>query len=217
MTRTVFDDMLTQLNRDVIELGDLVKSSINHSFAGLLENDEKALDKAVELDAQINDLENHIQSACIRLIAMQQPVARDLRMVTAILKMITDLERMGDYAEDIALIGKSGAKELGDKIPESLRTMMETAEDMVKDCVKSYLLSDEALARDVAERDNDVDACFEQSVGDIETLMKDSPEEVEKIASLILVSKYLERIGDHATNIAEWVLYQLTGKQEKLN
>lgn len=215
MTRISFDERLVNLRRDIIDMGAAVESALDEAMSALFSNDRELAAKVVANDSVINQWEDKIHSECVSLIATQQPLARDLRLITATLKMVTDLERIGDHASDISDITVILGGE--ENYSETLRKMAETSFSMVKDALNSFVTMDASLAQEAAERDEIVDSLFEKNIAEYETIMRNHPESIDISVKYLFAAKYLERIGDHATNIAEWVLYCITGQTKRLN
>ena len=209
--RIRFDEQLELLNRKLIEMGALCEDAISASMHTLKnEADKKSAEKAAALEREIDHKEREIESLCMKLLLQQQPVARDLRQISAALKMITDMERIGDQADDIAEI----VLYLADVPAEShvlLQKMAEAAIGMVSDSVDAYVRQDVELAEQVIAHDDTVDDYFEQVKQALIHRIANDPAEGGTALDLLMIAKYLERIGDHATNIAEWVEFSVTG------
>ena len=207
--RNRFDRQLQQLHLLLIEMGALCEEAISLSVKALLDQDPSLLPRVYAADREIDRKEKEIETLCLQLLLQQQPVARDLRAISAALKMISDMERIGDQARDIGeLVSQMPAGALGD-IP--LADMARAAVGMVTDSIDSFVRQELDLARAVMAADDTVDALFVQ-VRDalVEALRRDAVDSARGI-DLLMISKYLERIGDHAVNIAEWVEFSLTG------
>ena len=210
--RSQFDQQLAQLHRELIEMGALCEEVIALSSQALTEGDASLARRVAPLDRDIDRKERDIENLCLRLLLHQQPVAGDLRRISAALKMITDMERIGDQAEDIVdLIPKmSGTAE-----EEPLQKMAIAAQKMVTEAVDAYVKQDLALAKKVMGDDDIVDAYFNQVKSDIIAMIAANPEDGEYALDLLMIAKYFERIGDHCTNIAEWVEFSVTGIREE--
>lgn len=212
--RTNYDNQLAELNRELTDMGGLCEQIISLA-AGMLDGWEPAQAEQVQkTGAQIDEMERSIEAVCMRLLLRQQPVAGDLRRVSAALKMITDLERIGDQAEDIAeivphMIGEE--KQTHAKI----QTMASHAIAMVTDSVDAYIRQDISLARAVLAHDDIVDADFVQIKKALIGTVAADPAQGEYALDLLMIAKYFERIADHATNVAEWVIYGVTGAHEE--
>lgn len=209
--RSRFDEQLATLNKELIEMGALCEEAIADAAKALTTADEKTAAKVEPLEAEINQKERDIESLCLKMLLQQQPVARDLRQISAALKMITDLERIADQAADISEISLRFGDEKFIKEPEHIAEMARCAIAMVKDSVQSYINRDVAAARDLDNRDDRVDILFETIKKDLVELIRRDPSNADQAILFMMVAKYLERIGDHAVNIGEWVDYAVTG------
>ena len=207
--RNRFDRQLEQLNNELINMGSLIEEAIEMAITALMKQDAKKAKEIVDFDEEIDEKEREIESLCLKLLLQQQPVARDLRQISAALKMITDMERIGDQAEDIAEIVSflDGAAEHDDL----LRQMAQAVIRMVTDSVDAYVKQDTNLAKRVIARDDQVDEYFSQVKRRLIGCIARDPENGESVLDLLMIAKYYERIGDHATNIAEWVIFSVTG------
>ena len=208
--RNKFDEQLLNLNQKLIEMGALCERFIAIAADALLKGDEKGADEIVVHGHEIDEMEREIESICLKLLLQQQPVARDLRQISAALKMITDMERIGDQAEDIAEIipflkGRTG-KELVD-----FKLMAEAACKMVTDSIDAFVKKDLELAKSVYLQDDIVDGCFVRVKAKLIDMISDNTADGEYAVDLLMIAKYFERIGDHAVNIAEWVEFSVTG------
>ena len=209
--RTHFDKQLDKLNDELIEMGSMIEKAIEHTIKALVTQDIDLANYVIESDEQVNRQEREIESLCLKLLLQQQPVARDLRQISAALKMITDMERIGDQASDIAEIIISENKAEAADIPVIVK-MSEAAAKMVRDSVNAYVEKDLELSRAVIEYDDVVDEMFEENKKQlIDYISKNGGEGGREAIDQIMVAKYLERIADHATNIAEWVEFSITG------
>jgi phosphate transport system protein len=208
--RSKFDEQLKLLNKKMIEMGSLCEELIALVAKALLEGNAEDARKAQSHGKEIDRMEREIESVCLKLLLQQQPVARDLRVISAALKMITDMERIGDQAEDIAEIipflnGKTG-KELSDFCPMAKATC-----EMVTDSIDAYVKQDLELAKSVCEHDDIVDNSFKRVKNTLIEMISQNKADGEYAVDLLMIAKYFERIGDHATNIAEWVEFSITG------
>ncbi len=211
--RSRFDTELDVLNAELTRMGAFCEDAIACSMRSLFEGDAALREKTYELDSEIDRLEKEIENLCMKLLLLHHPVAIDLRNVSSALKMISDMERIGDQASDIAEIGefiKNGT--LHESI--RLREMADAAMGMVTDSVDSFVKKDLRLARKVLADDDTVDGHFDRIKYELIGIIAKAPESGEYCLDLLMVAKYLERIGDHATNIAEWVEYCLTGRHK---
>ncbi len=213
--RNKFEEQLSLLNNLLIEMGGLIETSINTSVEALKKQDIALAKKAMDFDDEIDNKEEEIESLCLKLLLQQQPVAKDLRLISAALKMITDMERIGDQSADIAeitimLSGTPYIKKL-----EHIPQMATASIKMVTDSIDAFVKKDLELAKSVIDYDDIVDELFDTIKNDlIELVMKDA-NNGEQAIDLLMIAKYFERIGDHAVNIAEWVVFSITGKHIK--
>ncbi len=205
-----FDEQLSILNKKMIEMGALCENIIALSSKALLEGDVEGAKKVTAIGSDIDHMEREIEAICLKLLLHQQPVARDLRQISAALKMITDMERIGDQAEDIAEIISFLNGRTGDECAE-IREMAEATIKMVTDSIDAYVKQDLTLAQTVAEHDDIVDNCFDNVKTNLISMIAENTEDGEYAIDLLMIAKYFERIGDHAVNIAEWVEFSVTG------
>lgn len=212
--RGKFDEQLMLLNKKMIEMGALCENVIAISAKALLEGDVDKAKTVKETGVGIDHMEREIESICLKLLLQQQPVARDLRQISAALKMITDMERIGDQAEDIAEIIPFLSGRTGEECTE-IREMAEVTINMVTDCVDAYVKQDLKLARSVYEHDDVVDACFDKVKTKLISMIAENTDNGEYAIDLLMIAKYFERIGDHAVNIAEWVEFSVTGEHKE--
>ena len=208
--RSRFDQQLALLNRALIEMGALCEEGIALAAKALLTGDVSLAEKVAPLDREIDQKERSIESQCLKLLLQQQPVARDLRQISADLKMITDMERIGDQAEDIAEIVCTVPRH-GPETMDIVRKMATSAIQMVTESIEAFVKSDIMLARKVVSDDDIVDGCFDQVKKALIARIAADPGDGEYAVDLLMIAKYFERIGDHATNIAEWVIFSVTG------
>ena len=208
--RNKFDSQLEKLNLELITMGSLCEDAISASVKGFLDDDDALCQKAVETEDEINRKERDIESICMKLLLEQQPVARDLRVISSALKMISDMERIGDQAYDIAEIAKF-IKNSNVKSKIHIKDMAAAATKMVTDSVESFVKKDVELARSVMVYDDKVDNLFDCVKDELVQLITEDKANGEFCIDLLMIAKYLERIGDHAVNIAEWVEYSITG------
>ena len=210
MMRSRFDEQLKRLDKELIEMGAMCEEAIALAAKALLEGDESLAAKVAPLDTEIDQMERDIESMCLKLLLQQQPVARDLRQISAALKMITDMERIGDQAEDIAeIISFLHGHQAEDN--DLLREMAKAAIRMVTESVDAYVKCDTMLAEQVIAEDDTVDGYFTQVKERLIGKIAQDPADGEYALDLLMIAKYFERIGDHATNIAEWVIFSVTG------
>ena len=211
--RDRFNEQLEQLNVELIKMGALCEEAISAAAKALLEGDAALRETAAAAEREIDQKERDIESLCMKLLLQQQPVASDLRLVSSVLKMITDIERIGDQASDIAEIVTylSGACGHNQHIEE----MAQATIKMVTDSLDAFVRRDLTLAWSVIEYDDVVDDLFAACKKDLIAEIADSPVDGERVLDILMIAKYLERIGDHATNIAEWVEFSITGTHKR--
>lgn len=208
--RSRFDEQLALLNRELIEMGALCEEAIAKAAKALSTADRRLAEQVAPLDSEIDRKEREIESLCLKLLLQQQPVARDLRLISAALKMITDMERIGDQAEDIAEI--VGFLEGHAKGRDPLIEKMASATiKMVTESVDAFVKHDIMLAEKVIGDDDTVDRCFDDVKQELICKIAENPLDGEYAIDLMTVAKYFERIGDHAVNIAQWVIFSVTG------
>ena len=212
--RNRFDEQLFEMNRELIEMGAMCEEAIASAVKALTKNDKELAENVKKTGGLIDQMERDIESRCMKLLLHQQPVARDLRAISAALKMITDMERIGDQAEDIAEIVISIENHAMDGF-EVIEEMAKETVKMVTDSVDAFVQKDVELAQDVIKRDDIVDNYFSKVKYDIIKLIAENRTDGELALDLLMISKYFERIGDHATNIAEWVIYSVTGMHKE--
>lgn len=209
--RDRFNEQLDRLHQELIHMGALCEDAIAAASQALLQGDMSLAKEACDLEEEIDQAERSVQDLCLKLLLQQQPVARDLRDISAALKMISDLERIGDQAADIAeLTEHIQSPEHFSKV--HIREMTQAVIDMVTNSVDSFVKRDLALARAVCDADDRVDALFDQVKAELTEQLTADPSHSEEDVDMLMVAKYLERIGDHATNVAEWVEYAVTGR-----
>ncbi len=216
MVRHSFDKELEQLHDLMVKMAGLVEESIENSIMALKKQDLDLARKVYESDDEVDELEGRIEKICINLIARQQPLAKDLRTISTALKIITDMERIADHAADIAELTIRMADMKYIKPLVDIPHMAELAKKMVIRSIDSYIKQDIALAQEVCDSDDEVDDLFSKIVLELINIMKNNPETVEQATDFMFIVKYLERIGDHATNIAEWVVFNVTGSHDHL-
>ncbi|NLW79883.1 MAG: phosphate signaling complex protein PhoU [Ruminococcaceae bacterium] len=212
--RNRLDAEMDRLHNLLLEMGAMCESAIACSIKALLEGDRANAQRAVELEIDINQHEKDIEELCYKLLLRQQPVARDLRKISAALKMVTDMERIGDQAADIAEIALLGNATKADGTLTT-REMSLAAIGMVNDAIDAYVQQDLALAHKVIADDDTVDDLFNKAKQELAIMLISQPGEAECVIDLLMVAKYLERIADHAVNIAEWVVFTVTGEYYK--
>jgi phosphate transport system protein len=215
--RHTFSEELEKLHRDLLNMGALVEEAIHPSVKSLSTRDLALAEQVIRDDDEIDRLNLSIERDCFRLIALQQPMASDLRRIGTVLKVVTDLERMADNAVTISkatirLKEETYVKQLID-IPK----MATLAEAMVRDALNAYINLDTEKAYQIGRNDDAVDALYKQIHNELLELMKKNPDTVHQATQFLFVAHSLERIADHATNLGEWVIYLVTGKIEEIN
>lgn len=214
--RNRFDKELVRLNDSMIEMGSLCEAAIDKALKALAANDTDLAKEAMEDDANIDEMERDIEQQCYVMLLSQQPVARDLRNVSAALKMITDMERIGDQATDIAEIAVT-ADLTAEFHNLELDTMAKVASKMVNSAVDAYVQKDLDTVHGVYKQDDIVDQLFDKISAHIIHRIENKEIEGAKAVEVLMIAKYLERIGDHAVNIGEWVEFSITGEHPKNN
>lgn len=209
--RKSFDEQLKELNRELIEMGSLCEQIISGAIGALLKNSDEQRRLVDTIDGSIDRKERDIEALCMRLLLRQQPVARDLRLISSALKMISDMERIGDQAADISQITVFMQ---GRSLPIShIEAMAHRSAEMVTCAIDSFVRRDLEKARSVYRMDDAVDDLFIEIKQEIVRLLKNN-EDGELCLDYLMIAKYLERIGDHAVNVAEWVDYAITGSHD---
>lgn len=209
--RNRFDDQLIQLNNELIRMGALCEEAIAYAVKYLVEHDPEMKENAIDAEKQIDRKERDIESHCMKLLIHQQPVATDFRVITSTLKMISDMERIGDQAEDIAEIAEYvHLSDLSARV--HITNMAEAAVHMVNNSIDSYVKKDINIAYSVIAMDDTVDKIFLEVKNELIEAVQNGHDDAESLVDLLMIAKYFERIGDHAENIAEWVIYSITGQ-----
>ncbi len=209
---TIFEDELLELRVKILKLGSLVEEAIGRSIESLRERDSELAREVIDQDARINTFDVEIDEECIRLLALRQPTAGDLRFITTAMKITTDLERMGDYAVDICERALELNQEPQLKPYMDIPRMAEIAQGMLRDVLEAFLNRNPALAYEVINRDDEVDQLTVQIFNELLLFMLKDNTTISRAIKITYISKYLERIADHATNIAEMVVYMTEGK-----
>ncbi len=209
--RNKFDEQMELLNVELIKMGALCENAIAAASKAVFDNDPVYSAKAITADEEIDRKEKEIESMCLRLLLQQQPVARDLRIISSALKMISDMERIGDQASDIAEISKTIDAPV-DSNHIHLKDMAKATIKMVSESIDSFVKKDMDLAKSVIEYDDIVDNLFNSVKNELIEEISQNSHSGEIVIDYLMIAKYLERIGDHAVNIAEWVLYSITGR-----
>ena len=212
--RDKFQKELEELNEEIIEMGKMIVYDIQNAVKALVTQDINLAKEAIQYDSSIDRQERNIEHLCLKLLLEQQPVAGDLRIISSALKMITDMERIGDHAADISEITVTMAGVKHQKEPAHIRLMAAETIQMLTDSITAYTEKDLPLAKDVIEHDDVVDSLFNKVKEEIIEIVKGVDKPGDLLVDYIMVAKYLERIGDHACNIAEWVVFMVTGEHK---
>ena len=212
--RTRFDEQLKEMNNSLIQMGALIENAITLANKALVEQNSTLAKQAIDCDNEINEMEKHIESQCLKLILRQQPIASDLRLISTALKMITDMERIGDHATDISEITLQLSDAVYIKKLEHIPQMVQTTIKMVSNSIDAFVNKDLKLANAVIKEDDIVDRLFSTIKEDLIALIHEDKKNGEQAMDLLMIAKYFERIGDHAVNIAEWVIFSITAKHK---
>lgn len=211
-TRVVYLEELNKLNRRVIKMGSILETSIDMMMKNLVELREDVAHNIIARDDQIDELEIQIEKECVEIVAKQQPVASDLRRITSIIKLVTDIERMADHCGDISeYILRLSVQERIDP-PKNLFLMAEAMKGMANGVILSFVNQDAEAANAVVVQDDVVDGFFHQLMNELSTMMQGNPAIVPQCIEYLMITKYLERMADHAANIAKWVGFLVTGE-----
>lgn len=216
--RNRFYRQLLALNNELIQMGSLIEQAIETGISALVNQDVEKAESAIKFDTEIDQQERNVEALCMKLLLQQQPVAKDLRLISAALKMITDMERIGDHAADISemTILMAGSEYERTQINIDLvKNMAKETTDMVIKSIDAFVNSDMELARWVIRQDDVVDELFAEFKKQLIQKINENVKNGEQATDMLMVAKYFERIGDHATNIAEWVIYSITGEHEE--
>ena len=214
--RNRFDRQLNQLNGEMIQMGHMIEQAIEQSIDALIHRDPEKAKKNMEFDAEVDQQEKDIESLCMKLLLQQQPVARDLRVISSALKMITDMERIGDQAADISELSLHLPQKKDLPCMDKVQQMAQETMLMVVKSVEAYVGKDLNTAEKVILRDDVIDDLFLQTKEELVNHIRNNSDFAEVAVDLLMVSKYFERIGDHATNVAEWVIYSINGKHASI-
>ena len=210
--RNRFDRQLVQLNNELIEMGGMIEKAISDTVKALVNQDIELASNVIEYDEEIDHQEREIEQLCLKLLLQQQPVAKDLRLISAALKMITDMERIGDHATDISEITIELSKESYIKKLDHIQQMAKETMVMLVQSVEAFVNKDMDKARAVIAHDDVVDDLFNKVKAELLAMIHEDVNAGEQASDLLMAAKYFERIGDHATNISEWVIFSITGQ-----
>ena len=213
MLRNRLEVAIEEINNNIIEMGTLVEISIDRAVTGLKTQDIKLAKSVKKYQRRVDEMEKSIESTALQILITQQPVASDLRLISVALKIITDMHRIADQARNIAEISTHLARSEFVKNPQFIVDMAEKAISMVSRSLDAFLNRDQDLARLVIESDDEVDALFVAVRNELIDLIATQPQHGEQAIDMVMISKYLERIADHAVNICEWVIYLATGSR----
>lgn len=213
--RNSFDMQLRKLNNELIEMGSFIETAIARAYKGLINQNIEIAKENVEFDREIDQKEKEVENICLKLLLQQQPVASDLRLISSAIKMITDMERIGDQAADISELTILMSKTQYIKRLDHIEQMAKATIEMVTTSVDAFVKRDLELARSVFARDDIVDNLFVTIKNDLIELIREDVNNGEQAIDLIMVAKYFERIGDHAVNLADWVIFSIVGHHEE--
>lgn len=211
--REQFNAELEVLHTHLVKMGVIVEDMVGKSILALKEKNHNLAREIIELDDKVDDLEDKIEQKCVELIALYQPVAKDLRRITSTLKIITDLERMGDYVEDIAEIVIGMDEKEFVKPLVNLPQMTKNVQLMIHDSLDSFVNEDMEMAKEVAKKDDEIDGIYEKMYEELLSILITKQSEKKQIIELLLIGRYLERIADHNTNICERIIYMVSGER----
>lgn len=214
--RKKFDEQLDDLSQEMIYMGNLIEQAIENAVDALIHKNVEKAENIINSDDKIDNQERKIENLCLHLLLQQQPVAKDLRLISSTLKMITDMERIGDHATDIAELTIEMANQPYIKKLEHIEQMAKEIILMLINCLKAYVTRDVLTAENVIKHDDKVDKLFYMVKKDLIQIIHENYDYGEQASDLLLIAKYFERIGDHTTNIAEWIIFSVTGKHEKI-
>ncbi|MEE0265634.1 MAG: phosphate signaling complex protein PhoU [Acutalibacteraceae bacterium] len=209
--RNYYQSQLDEINKKLIDMALLLEKAIENAIGALKENNKGFLETGTEYELQINSMEKEIEGLCLNVILRQQPVASDFHRVSAVLKMITDMERIGDIAEDITIHSVMLKESRASEIVDEAVKMGRVAITMLKNSINAYVVGDVELALNSCREDDVIDSLFETVMKQLVQMIKTDAKGAEEAPDLLMISKYFERMGDHTVNIAEWVVYAYTG------
>jgi len=216
MARESFQEQLDKLRNDILLMGKMVANAIEMAVDALKRQDLELAAQVARHDDKIDELQLDIESRCLSLLALQQPMARDLRFIGTAIKIVTDLERMGDHASNIAKVALSIGNEPFIKPIVHIPLMADLVQVMIRDNLTAYIKQDRALALKTAMLDHEINAYFTEVFNELLELMAKDPKMIKQSAYLLFIARYLERIGDHATNLSEMIVYMITGERVEL-
>ncbi|MCI6203713.1 MAG: phosphate signaling complex protein PhoU [Lachnospiraceae bacterium] len=211
--RSKFDEQLHLLNQEMMQMGSMIEDSIQKAINALIDQNVELAKKIMDNDTQIDHEQKKIENLCFNLLMQQQPVAKDLRVISAAMKMVTDMERIGDHAADISEMTILMSKTKYIPNLEHINRMASETVQMLIRSIEAYVEKDMEKAVDVIASDDVVDDLFDKNKAELIEQIQREPQSAESAADMLMVAKYFERIGDHATNIAEWVIFALDDKK----
>lgn len=211
--RNYYQLQLDEINRKLIEMGLLLENAIENSILAIKQNDKKLLETCEQYEHEINSMEKEIEALCLNVILRQQPVASDFHRVSAVLKMITDMERIGDIAEDITIHSVMLKESRNSIIADEAVKMGKVSVSMLKSSINAYVSGDVELALNSCREDDIIDNLFATVMKQLVEMIKTDAKGADEAPDLLMIAKYFERMGDHTVNIAEWVVYAFTGKR----
>lgn len=217
MVRDAYHKDLLALREDLLRMGKLVGKTIGDAVQSLKDRDAQMAQKVIDMDKEIDAIDHNIEENCMRLLALQQPMARDLRLIISVLKMSIDLERMGDLSLEIAVITKMTANVPHIKPLIDIPRMAEVCQQMLETTMTAFENKDIELAKSAAKRDDEVDNLFDQIRRELISYMIEDPKKITGAQHLTFVARYLERIGDHITNLCESVVFMVSGERLEMN
>ncbi len=212
--RVHFDEKMKELEFSVVKMGIMIEEAIHKALNAFVKRDRKLIDQVIEGDKVIDNTERKIDAQCASIIATEQPVAMDLRIIIAVLKIVNDLERMGDYAEHLAIVAANLSRKSVLKARSEVTQISEVAITMIRDALQAFARRDVDLAEEVRKRDDIVDGIYARFFQEMMNYIEQNPEHLREAVALLFVSKYLERLADHATNVAEEVIFVCTGERK---
>lgn len=212
--RTQFDSELDNLKLNLIKMSDLVIRNITDALHSFIDMNSELAERIIKEDKLVNDFEYSIEKECMRIILREQPVAKDLRLITSVLKMITDLERIGDHAVDLSRLTVFMEKSEDNFNLPQIKLMIEVCEEMIRLALDSFVNKDINMAKEVIAKDDLVDDYFDEIKQLVVNAIKENNINADYSIYLTMAAKYLERIGDHAVNLAEWVIFSITGEHQ---
>ena len=212
--RNTFDAELLELNQEITDMAAAAQQAVDLVTESLTSGDEPTARRAIEVEASLDQMEREIENRCLHLLLRQQPVARDLRTISTAMKLVTDLQRIGDQAANIAEISLQLAREERIRVPENIGLMSRKAGTMVQRAIAAYTGRDVETAAAVIAADDEVDGLFDQVKAELIGRITSSRQDADDAIDLIIIAKYLERVADHGVNIAKWAVFCVTGRLE---